>query len=134
MVLFMKDYIHSKTVAEKYMLSCGNDENGGGLEVVSLLCGAVGGDTLLSFTPGSVAICISQITENAMGRKSLKFVQEFLGKIPLVHVDDVCEAHIFCMESTSINGRFLCAGSYVTLNEIANHYVHHYPEFTVNQE
>ncbi|KAK2419378.1 putative anthocyanidin reductase [Trifolium repens] len=124
-----------KTVTEKYMLSCGNNENGGGLEVVTLLCGVVGGDTLQPFTPGSVGICISQITGNANGCKSLEFVQKFLGKIPLVHVDDVCEAHIFCMESTSsINGRFLCASSYVSLKEIANHYVLHHSEFTVNQK
>jgi nucleoside-diphosphate-sugar epimerase len=117
------------------MLSCGNNENGGGLEVVTLLCGVVGGDTLQPFTPGSVGICISQITGNANGCKSLEFVQKFLGKIPLVHVDDVCEAHIFCMESTSsINGRFLCASSYVSLKEIANHYVLHHSEFTVNQK
>ncbi|XP_058738791.1 anthocyanidin reductase ((2S)-flavan-3-ol-forming)-like isoform X2 [Vicia villosa] len=131
---YVKDYVYSKTVTEKYMLSCGNNENGGGLEVVTLLCGVVGGDTLQFFTPSSVEICISQITENAKGYKSLEFVQEFLGKIPLVHVDDVCEAHMFCMESSSINGRFLCASSYVSIQEIADHYVLHYPEFTVNQE
>ncbi|CAJ2631339.1 unnamed protein product [Trifolium pratense] len=132
---YVKDYVYSKTVTEKYMLSCGNDGNGAGLEVVTLLCGVVGGDTLQSFTPGSVRICISPITGNTNGCKSLEFVQQFLGKIPLVHVDDVCEAHIFCMESTSsINGRFLCASSYVSLKEIANHYVLHHSEFTVNQE
>ncbi|KAL5061271.1 hypothetical protein RYX36_032875 [Vicia faba] len=59
-----KDYVYSKTVIEKYMLSCGNNENGEGLEVVTLLCGVVGEGTLQLF-----------------------------GKIPLVHVDDVCEAH-----------------------------------------
>ncbi|WJX85693.1 hypothetical protein P8452_68107 [Trifolium repens] len=132
---YVKDYVYSKTVTEKYMLSCGNNENGGGLEVVTLLCGVVGGDTLQSFTPGSVRICISQITGNANGCKPLEFVQKFLGKIPLVRVDDVCEAHIFCMESTSsINGRFLCASSYVSLKEIANHYVLHHSDFTVNQK
>ncbi|XP_058740644.1 anthocyanidin reductase ((2S)-flavan-3-ol-forming)-like [Vicia villosa] len=123
---YVKDYVYSKTVTEKYMLSCGNNENGGGLEVVTLICGVVGGDTLQFFTPSSVEICISQIIENAKGYKSLEFVQEFLGKIPFVHVDDVCEAHIFCMESSSINGRFLCASSYVSLKEIVDHYVLHY--------
>lgn len=42
--------------------------------------------------------------------KNIKLV-----RIPLVHVDDVCEAHIFCMQNTSINGRFLCASSFISL-------------------
>ncbi|XP_061353022.1 NADPH HC-toxin reductase 1-like isoform X2 [Gastrolobium bilobum] len=131
---FLKDYTYSKTMSEKHLLSYGNNENGGGLEVVTLPCGLVGGDTLQSFTPGSVVVCISQITENTKAYRTLKFIQELLGKIPLVHVDDVCDAHIFCMENTSINGRFLCASSYISLEEIANHYVLHHPEFNVKQE
>lgn len=115
-------------------MSWGNNENGGGLEVVTLTCGLVGGDTVQSFIPGSVVVCISLITENAEAYGSLKFLQGLLGKIPLVHVDDVCDAHIFCMENTSINGRFLVANSYVLIKEIADHYALHHPEFTVKQE
>ncbi|KAJ1413781.1 hypothetical protein SESBI_19273 [Sesbania bispinosa] len=133
---YHKDYTYSKTLTEKHMLSYRNNENGGGLdlEVVTLPCGLVGGDTLQSFTPNSLTVCISQITQHADYYKSLKFLQRLLGKIPLVHVDDVCEAHIFCMENASINGRFLCASSYISLEEIANHFILHYPEFTVKQE
>ncbi|KAK7258523.1 hypothetical protein RIF29_24103 [Crotalaria pallida] len=127
----IKDYTYSKTSTEKYILSYGNNENGGGLEVVTLSCGLVGGDTLLSFTPGSVGILISQLTENAFGYKSLRFMEELLGKVPIVHVDDVCEAHIFCIENASISGRFLCASSYISSEEIAAHYAQHYPEFNI---
>ncbi|TKY61273.1 Vestitone reductase [Spatholobus suberectus] len=131
---FYKDYTYSKTLSEKHLLSYGKDENGGGLEVVTLACGLVGGDTLQAFTPASAAVCIAQIMQNEKAYKSLKFLKELLGKIPLVHVDDVCDAHIFCMESTSINGRFLCASSYISLEEMANHYALHHPEFNVKQE
>ncbi|KAK7397420.1 hypothetical protein VNO78_18591 [Psophocarpus tetragonolobus] len=131
---FYKDYTYSKTLTEKHALSHGNDENGGGLEVVTLACGLVGGDTLQSFTPSSGAVFIAQIMQNEKAYTSLKFLQELLGKIPLVHIDDVCEAHIFCMESTSISGRFLCASSYISLQEMANLYALHYPEFNVKQE
>ncbi|CAJ1961268.1 unnamed protein product [Sphenostylis stenocarpa] len=130
-----KEYTYSKTLAEKHILSFGNDENGrGGLEVVTLPCGLVGGDSLQSSALRSMVVCIAQIVQNEMAYKSLKFLEGLLGKIPLVHIDDVCEAHILCMESTSISGRFLCASSYVSLQEMANHYARYHPEFNVKQE
>ncbi|WVZ07143.1 hypothetical protein V8G54_020489, partial [Vigna mungo] len=74
-----------------------------------------------------------KIVQNEIAYKTLKFLEGLLGKIPLAHID-VCEAHIFCMESTSINGRFLCASSYISLQEMANHYARYHPEFNVKQE
>ncbi|XP_027930441.1 putative anthocyanidin reductase isoform X1 [Vigna unguiculata] len=130
-----KDYTYSKTLSEKHLLSYGNDENGGGkLEVVTLACGLVGGDCLVSSALSSRLICIAQIVQNEMAYKTLKFLEGLLGKIPLAHIDDVCEAHIFCMESTSVSGRFLCASSYISLQEMANHYARYHPEFNVKQE
>ncbi|KAL2345892.1 hypothetical protein Fmac_007177 [Flemingia macrophylla] len=132
-VPFFKDYAYSKTLSEKHILSYGKDENGG-MEVVTLPLGLVGGDTLQSFISGSVAACISLITQDEMASKSLNFLNDLLGKLPLLHIDDACDAHIFCMESPSINGRFLCASSYVSLEEMANHYALNYPEFKVKQK
>ncbi|WVY94757.1 hypothetical protein V8G54_033845 [Vigna mungo] len=117
------------------MLSYGNDETGGRkLEVVALPCGLVGGDCLVSSTINSRVTCIAQIVQNEVAYTALKFLERFLGKIPLAHIDDVCEAHIFCMESTSISGRFLCASSYISLQEMANYYARYHPEFNVKQE
>ncbi|WVY94756.1 hypothetical protein V8G54_033844 [Vigna mungo] len=131
----MEDYVYSKTLSEKHLLSYGNDENGGRkLEVVTLPCGLVGGDSLVSSTINSRVICISQIVQNEIAYKTLKFLDGLLGKIPLVHIDDVCDAHIFCMENPSISGRFLCASSYISLQDMANHYALYYPEFTVKKE
>lgn len=116
-------------MAEKEILRYGDNNNGdGSLEVVSLPCGLVGGNTLLSSIPSSAAILISQLTNMANEQRMLNFLEELLGKIPVVHIDDVCEAHIFCMEKDSINGRFLCGSSYISSPEIANHYRQHYPD------
>ncbi|OIV95046.1 hypothetical protein TanjilG_10866 [Lupinus angustifolius] len=122
-----------KTLAEKHILRYGKNENGEGLEVVTLPCGLVGGDTLQSFTPGSVGVLISQVTHNENAFKSLEFLENLLGKIPIVHVDDVCEAHIFCIENDSISGRYFCASSYISSKDIEDHYALHYPEFNVKQ-
>ncbi|XP_061353004.1 NADPH HC-toxin reductase 2-like isoform X2 [Gastrolobium bilobum] len=129
-----KSYTDSKTLAEKELLSYGNGKNGDGLEVVSLACGLVGGETLLSYTPLSVAVLISQVKDNEATYMALKFLEELDGKIPIVHVDDVCEAHIFCAENPSIKGRFLVASSYTSSADIANCYFQTYPEFHLKKK
>ncbi|PSS11325.1 Anthocyanidin reductase [Actinidia chinensis var. chinensis] len=125
---FTMAYTISKTLAEQEVLSYNEIENGK-LEVVSLACGLVGGDTLLSYVPASVAVAISQLTGNLSYYNSLRFLQELLGSIPLVHIDDVCEAHIFCMEikQQSLRGRFLCAAVDPTIQEMAKYYQQNYP-------
>ncbi|GMQ05679.1 hypothetical protein CsSME_00050610 [Camellia sinensis var. sinensis] len=45
-------------------------------------------------------------------------VVKLLGSVPLLHIDDVCEAHIFCMEKKSLRGRFLCSAVDPTIQEI----------------
>ncbi|KAM1406099.1 hypothetical protein ACFXTH_000801 [Malus domestica] len=130
---YRKAYVDSKTLAEREILSYGNQKNGG-LEVVTLACGLVGGDALLPFTSSSVAVFISQLTNSATEYQLLRFLEELVGKIPIVHIDDVCDAHIFCMEKPSISGRFLCASSYVSSAEIATYYQQNYPKFQVKPE
>lgn len=130
---FLKAYQDSKVQAEKEMLRFGK-ENEDELGVVSLTCGLVGGGTLLSYTPGSVAVTISQLTNNAAHYSSIRYLEELMGKVPLIHIDDVCEAHIFCMENPSVQGRILCASSFVASAEIASYFQQNYPQFHVKQE
>ncbi|KAJ1414699.1 hypothetical protein SESBI_18641 [Sesbania bispinosa] len=131
---FFKGYAVSKTLAERELLSYGKDENGGGLEVVSLACGLIGGETVLSYTPQSVDVLISQVRDNEPTYQTLKFLEDLGGKTPVVHIEDVCEAHIFCAESPSINGRFLVANSYVSSAEMAKYYFQAYPEFKLKEK
>ncbi|CAL9030355.1 unnamed protein product, partial [Prunus brigantina] len=93
----LKGYIISKTLAERAVLSY-NDIDNGKLEVVTLPCGLVGGETLLSYLATSVGVLISQLTGDSFGYNGLKLMQEVNGSVPLVHIEDVCQAHIFCME------------------------------------
>ncbi|KAF7844436.1 putative anthocyanidin reductase [Senna tora] len=75
----------------------------------------------------------SQLKDFEMAFYSMRFLEELLGKIPIVHIDDACEAHIFCIENPSIKGRFLVASSYVSTLDIANYYLQSYQEFHVKQ-
>ncbi|KAL2527691.1 NAD(P)-binding Rossmann-fold superfamily protein [Abeliophyllum distichum] len=131
---FTLDYIKSKTLSEKEILRYNEIETGNKLEVVSLACGLVGGETILSYLPSSLPCVLSLLTGDRLNFDMLRFLQELLGSIPLVHIDDVCEAHIFCMEKPVLRGRFLCAAEAPTIEEMAICYQQNHPEFTISQE
>lgn len=117
-------------LAEKEMLNCGKE----GMEVVTLCCGLVGGETYLPYTPTSTALFLSLLSPQEKSLyNTLKFLEELIGKVPIVHIEDVCEAHLFSMKA-AVNGRFLCASSFVSSAEIGCYYQQNYPEFNVNQE
>ncbi|RWR93182.1 anthocyanidin reductase 2S-flavan-3-ol-forming isoform X1 [Cinnamomum micranthum f. kanehirae] len=126
-------YISSKTLSEKEVLSYCNIEDGG-LEVVSLPCALVGGDTHLSHVPLSIEVVISQLTGKEVQYRQLKLLEEMLGSVPLIHIDDICEAHIFCLEQPSMAGRFLCASAYPTIAEMAKYFSDKYPEIQIAKE
>ncbi|KAG8363270.1 hypothetical protein BUALT_Bualt19G0004700 [Buddleja alternifolia] len=130
---FLQEYTQSKTLAEKELLSFGSTGNGK-MEVVTLACGLVGGENLIPNLSGSVITFLAQLTNDEFTLNSLKFLEELLAKIPIVHIDDVCDAHIFCMKQSSMNGRFLCANAYISTAEIAGYYKKNYPEFSIRKE
>uniref|UniRef100_A0A6N2MVG6 NAD-dependent epimerase/dehydratase domain-containing protein n=1 Tax=Salix viminalis TaxID=40686 RepID=A0A6N2MVG6_SALVM len=128
------EYSSAKTLAEKEVLSY-NEIGGAKLEVVSLACGLVGGETILSHISSSVQVILSPISGNIFGYyEGLKFLEELLGSVPLVHIDDVCEAHIFCMEKPSMKGRFLCSAADPTASEIKTHLEKNHPEFMIEEK
>ncbi|KAI9072548.1 hypothetical protein K1719_045507 [Acacia pycnantha] len=71
--LYIRSYTESKTESEKETLSY-NEEGGGSMEVVSLACGLVGGDTILSSTPQSVELLISQLKDSEIHSLFGKFL------------------------------------------------------------
>ncbi|CAL1373555.1 unnamed protein product [Linum trigynum] len=131
---FTLEYTRGKTIAEKEVLKYNEAGGGGKLEVVSLATGLVGGETILSHVPMSVEVIISPATGNVFGyNHGLMLIQEILGSVPLVHVEDVCEALVFCMEEKKASGgRFLCAAGSPSVREIATYIQYHHPECHVD--
>jgi nucleoside-diphosphate-sugar epimerase len=126
-------YVSSKTLCDKELLKYNDNDDSTAarsFDVVVLLCGLVGGDTLLPYTPDSVHLILSPLTGVEIYYNSLKFLQSLLGSVPLVHVDDVCEAHVFCMERSSdiAGGRYLCAAAYPNMQDVVEHYAGKHPE------
>nr|XP_043622312.1 putative anthocyanidin reductase [Erigeron canadensis] len=135
---FLKDYKDAKTKSEQELLKIGEDvkANDHELEIVTLTCGLVGGASYLPHLAGSVLTLLSQVLNNAASyNNALRHMEELLGKIPIVHIDDVWRAHIFCAETPSVQGRFLCARAYISSSEIAKYYQETYPQYChFNQE
>jgi nucleoside-diphosphate-sugar epimerase len=96
--------------------------------VVTLACALVGGDSIQPYHTLSIPVIVSPLTGRELSHGVLKFMQASLGSVPLVHVDDVCEAHIFCMEQPSIAGRFLCAAGYPNMQDYVDRFAAKYPE------
>ncbi|XP_040989807.1 putative anthocyanidin reductase [Juglans microcarpa x Juglans regia] len=130
---FTLAYIKSKILAEKEVLKY-NEYDNGRLQVVTLVCALVGGEALLPQLPGSVETILSPLTEKQFFSKALKFLQELLGSIALVHIEDVCRAHIFCMEKPLMKGRFLCAAANPTIREIAIYFQEKFAENQIAKE
>ncbi|KAI4964313.1 hypothetical protein ZWY2020_006694 [Hordeum vulgare] len=119
-------YVSSKTISEEELLKYNDDfSKRRAFDVVVLLCGVVGGDTILPYISDSIHVMLSPLTGVEVYHNSLKFLQALLGFVPLVHVDDVCEAHVFCMEKLSdvAAGRYLCATAHTNMQDILEHYV-----------
>ncbi|KAJ9539447.1 hypothetical protein OSB04_032180 [Centaurea solstitialis] len=130
---YVEEYTEAKTKAEQEILKFG-EEKASELEVITLGCGLVGGGGHLPYTTGSVMVLISQVINNPTQYHLLRYLEELLGKIPIVHIEDVCRAHIFCAETPLVNGRFLCSSSYISSVEMAKYYQENYPQFHLNQE
>ncbi|KAL6179279.1 hypothetical protein ACLB2K_050795 [Fragaria x ananassa] len=130
---FTMGYVKSKTLAEKAALSY-NDFDDSKLEVVTLPCDLVGGESLVSYLPFSVGGILAQLTGDLFSCNALKFMQEFMGSVPLVHIDDVCQAHIFCMEQPLMEGIFCCAVARHTIKKIAIYFQETYPEYKIHEE
>ncbi|PON45252.1 NAD(P)-binding domain containing protein [Parasponia andersonii] len=130
---FTLGYTRSKTLAEKAVLSYSEKYNGE-LEVVTLCCGLVGGETLLPYLPLTVEVIFSQLRGNLYWYNSLKLSEEITGSVPLVHIEDVCNARLFCMERPSMRGRFFCAASNPSVKGIGLFFQEYYPEYKIAKE
>ncbi|KAJ8768498.1 hypothetical protein K2173_022591 [Erythroxylum novogranatense] len=129
------EYTIAKTLAEKEVLRY-NDIEGTKLEVVALACGLVGGHstTVMSSVPSSTCVIFSQLLGDPFVFEALRFLQELLGSVPLVHIHDVCEAHIFSMERPSMKGRFLCTSVNPTVREMSIYYEENHRDFKLNDK
>ncbi|XP_057869992.2 putative anthocyanidin reductase [Cryptomeria japonica] len=118
-------YALSKTLAEQAALRYGEEEE---IEVVTVVLGMVGGPSLTPTIPGSVSTMLAPLSGNGLLYEILVSSKSMLGSAPLVHVEDVCSAHIYLMEHPSAAGRYVCCSDPVTVADMLNFFRKRYPE------
>uniref|UniRef100_A0A0E0AMB5 NAD-dependent epimerase/dehydratase domain-containing protein n=1 Tax=Oryza glumipatula TaxID=40148 RepID=A0A0E0AMB5_9ORYZ len=124
-------YVSSKTLSEKELLSYNGSSPSPAFEVVTLACAVVGGDTLQPCLWSSIPVILAPLTGDEPYHNSLKFLQALLGSVPLVHIEDACDAHVFCMDQPSIAGRFLCAAGYPNMKDCIDHFAAKFPDIEI---
>lgn len=126
----MQKYILAKLQSEQELLRY-NDGESPAFEVVTLPLGLVAGDTVLGHAPETLEHAVSPVSRKEFSFVFLRLLQGLLGSEPLVHVDDACDALLFCMERASIAGRFLCAAAYPSIHDVTDHYANKFPHLDV---
>ncbi|CAL5039686.1 unnamed protein product [Urochloa decumbens] len=127
------EYILSKLVSEQELLAYNAGESPA-FEVVTVPCPVVAGDTLQGRASESLKCAASPVTRDARRFGALRMLQRLMGSVPLAHVDDVCDALVFCMEQPSMSGRFICAATYPTVADIVDHFTAKYPHLDILKE
>eukprot|EP01018_Ginkgo_biloba_P010725 Gb_10731 [translate_table: standard] len=121
-------YAISKTLAEQAALQYGKEQS---IEVVSVIPSLLVGSSITPTVRESIQSALSLITGNQIWIQNLKGMQSGLGSISMVHIDDVCSAHIFLTEQKSVQGRYICCSINITLLQLANFLSKCYPHYNV---
>ncbi|KAJ0985888.1 hypothetical protein J5N97_004244 [Dioscorea zingiberensis] len=117
-------YFVSKTLAEKAAWEFAKEN---GLDLITVIPPLVVGPFISSSMPPSMITALALITGNEAHYSILKQVQ-------LVHLDDLCEAHIFLFEHPKANGRYICSSDDATIFDLAKMIKKRFPEYDIPQE
>ncbi|XP_027926917.1 putative anthocyanidin reductase isoform X1 [Vigna unguiculata] len=91
-----------------------------GIDLVSVITTTVAGPFFTATVPSSVKVLLSPITGEGEFLKILSAVNARMGSIGLVHIEDICSAHIFLMEHRKAEGRYICSSQSCRLSMLAN--------------
>ncbi|XP_059077565.1 putative anthocyanidin reductase isoform X1 [Cryptomeria japonica] len=109
-------YMTAKTLAEQEAFNYGAENN---LEVITVQSAFVIGPWITATHElTSVQVISALIGDNDINYQVLKYMQFTLGSIPIVHIEDVSNAHIFLMEHPSAQGRHICSVDSATIKSL----------------
>ncbi|CAA0808660.1 NAD(P)-binding Rossmann-fold superfamily protein [Striga hermonthica] len=108
-------YVLSKLVTERAAFQFA-EENG--IDLISVITTTVGGSFLTPTVPTSIRVLMSPVTGDSKFLSILNSVNSRMGSIALVHIEDICRAHVFLMEHANAEGRYICCTRSCTLSEL----------------
>ncbi|XP_047312747.1 dihydroflavonol 4-reductase-like [Impatiens glandulifera] len=117
-------YFVSKTLAEKAAWESAKQNN---IDFISIIPTLVVGPFIMPSFPPSLITALSPITGNEAHYSIIKQGQ-------FVHLDDLCESHIFLYEHPKAEGRFICSSHDATIYDLAKMIRDKWPEYNVPEE
>ncbi|PON93417.1 NAD(P)-binding domain containing protein [Trema orientale] len=114
-------YFTSKTLAEQAAWEFARKHN---LDFITIIPTLVIGPFLMPSMPPSLITGLSLIT----GNESHYFI---IRQGQFVHLDDLCNAHIFLYEHPKAEGRYIASSHDATIYELANLLKEKYPEYNI---
>ncbi|XP_072970293.1 dihydroflavonol 4-reductase isoform X1 [Typha angustifolia] len=119
-------YVLSKLLTEEEAFKFAKEK---GIDLVSIIPPTVAGPFLTPTVPASVQVLLSPITGDPLLYPILASVYCRLGSISLVHIEDICDAHIFLMENKAAKDRYLCSVGSYSMPQLADLLSSEYPSF-----
>lgn len=101
------------------------EENG--IDLISVITTTVGGPFLTPTVPSSIQVLLSPITGDPKMLSIMDSVNSRMGSIALVHIEDICNAHMFLMEHPKAEGRYICCIRSCVMSELVGLLRKEYP-------
>ncbi|XP_022753184.1 putative anthocyanidin reductase [Durio zibethinus] len=121
-------YALSKLLTEEAAFKFANEN---GIDLVSVITTTVAGPFLTTTIPSSIHVLLSPVTGDPKYFQILSAVNARMGSVALVHIEDVCSAHIFLMEQARAEGRFICCVCSSPMSELINRFAQEYPSSNI---
>ncbi|MCL7044586.1 hypothetical protein MKW94_005743 [Papaver nudicaule] len=125
-------YVLSKLISEETALQYANEK---GIDLISVIPTTVAGPFLTPAVPASVRVLLSPVTGNTGDPELypiLSAVHTRMGSISVVHIEDICNAHIFLMEAKA-KGRYICSSQSCTMSQLEEYLTLEYPHYTTQR-
>ncbi|KAK4491977.1 hypothetical protein RD792_002762 [Penstemon davidsonii] len=117
-------YVLSKLLAEEAAFKFAREND---MDLISVITTTVGGPFLTPTVPASIQVLLSPITGDPRMFPILAAVNSRMGSIALVHIEDICSAHIFLMENSKSEGQYICCTQSCALSELVKKLSREYP-------
>lgn len=114
-------YFVAKTLAEQAAWKYAEENN---IDFISIIPTLVVGPFITPSFPPSLISALSPITRTESHYEIIKQIQ-------FVHLDDLCDAHIFLLEDPKAHGRYVCSSHDSTILDVAEFLNKLYPEYNI---
>ncbi|XVF70512.1 hypothetical protein PTKIN_Ptkin11bG0167600 [Pterospermum kingtungense] len=123
-------YALSKLLTEEAAFKFANEN---GIDLVSVITTTVAGPFLTSTLPSSIQVLLSPVTGDPKYLSILSAVNARMGSVALVHIEDICSAHVFLMEQAGADGRYICCVGNYPMSELINRLAQAYPSSNIQR-